>query len=548
MRRRDWIFGALGSALLLLQFPATVTAADWVYVVADGDNLWNISDKYLHRPTDWTKVQRVNRLKDPNWVRPGTRLRIPLKLIRSNSVPAVVRATQGDVFHFPAAGPQQAATVGGVLQLGDRLETRPEASVSVEFADGTVITLHGDSSAAFDHLSAYGETGMVDSRLRLLQGRVETRVTPASGPGSRFEIHTASAISAVRGTRYRMAVLDQAQTSSIEVTGGTVDASGAQGPGRERIAEGFGTVVAAGSPPLKPRALLPPPQAEPLPERLDRLGWPVAWAELPGAVRYRAELADAESFETVRWERTVEVSRVRLPELPDGTYHLRLRGIDDLGLEGLDTTLVLLQDARPEPPSPLQPADAAVTRETAPTLSWSKSLEAASYRLQVATDGEFKQIISDQAGLAAMEFTEPTTARPGTYHWRLASLAPDGEQGPFGASRRFEVKPMPKSPEPTVSGDDRQLTISWRQGIAGETYQAQLADDRDFTAPTLDRRLDEPNLVIDQVTGKVRYFRVRVVEADGYAGPWAGVQQIEPLPNTTWWKVLGGALLMGLLL
>jgi hypothetical protein len=153
---------------------------------------------------------------------------VPLAWIRSNPVAAEIVSLTGTI-QLKRANTSDAenAVIGSALHLGDELRTAANSTVAIQFADQSILTLHENSIVRFDHLSAHGTTGMVDSRLNLLQGRMDTDVTPAVGPGSRFEIQTPSAISAVRGTVYRALVSEQSVASNIEVLEGKVAVSGA---------------------------------------------------------------------------------------------------------------------------------------------------------------------------------------------------------------------------------------------------------------------------------------------------------------------------------
>lgn len=524
---------------------SSALAADWIYVVSDGDNLWDLSEKYLGSATNWHKVQRINQLPDPHQIRPGTRLRIPLDWIESNSVPARVRSLEGEGQIFRRDGTEEALRTGILLHLGDRVQTTRSASVAIEFADQSIVTIEGGSELSLDHLSAYGQTGMVDSRLRLIRGRVESRVTPSSGPGSRFEIHSPSAVSAVRGTQYRMAVDEAREASLVEVTGGVVEVSDrAENSGAGMtVSQGFGTVVAAEKAPLVQRPLLPGPRLIHLPEKLDRLNWPVNWAAVEGAQGYRFQLSGGPGFESTRWQILTSALQVRLPDLPDGTYYIRVRAIDELGLEGIDSVTAIMLDARPQPPVPLQPADGAVFLEQAPGLVWSGSEEASTYRLQIANDASFEEPLLDKQETRVRNFTEERTAQPGIWYWRVASIATDGEQGPFGVVRNFRVKVAPPTPlAETVSGDE-EMTITWRSADV-EKYRVQIAEDRNFESVVFEEFLNDETLTIEYISDQTRFFRVQAIDADGDAGAWGAVQEIPPLPDKSWKVFLGSVLIM----
>ncbi|MCW8883656.1 MAG: FecR domain-containing protein, partial [Motiliproteus sp.] len=321
----------------ILFAPTQTWAQEWVYVVSEGDNLWDLSEKHLDRVTRFEQVRRMNHIKYPKRLQPGTRIRIPMKWIRSNPVPAKIVSIQGSAQITPVGErTAQPLAVGNMASLGDEIRTDANTTVAIQFADGSILTLHNSSQVRFDHLSAHGSTGMVDSRLRLLKGRMDTKVTPAKGPGSRFEIHTPSAISAVRGTVYRAAVKENGKTSNIEVLHGKVAVTGAKQ--QRLISAGFGTQVSTGKQPLRPRQLLPKPELGDIPERIREINWRVTWKPLKDAVAYRVEIANDRSFDTVVWQQRSEHNRSAIPDLPDGTYFVRGRGIDSLGLEGLNQT------------------------------------------------------------------------------------------------------------------------------------------------------------------------------------------------------------------
>lgn len=532
---------------LLLCLPLTASAQQWIYTVVEGDNLWDLSAQHLDRVTRFEALRRLNNIEHPRRMQPGTRLRVPLAWIRSNPVPARLLAVQGKALLQRADGDGESAVQAGtLLYLGDSLRTGADSSVAIQFADQTVLTLHDTSRIRFDHLSAHGTTGMVDSRLNLLEGRMDTRVTPSAGPGSRFEISTPSAVSAVRGTEYRATVSEDAQASNIEVLHGAVAVRG--GDRQQLVKAGYGTQVAVGQAPMVPRRLLPAPQLAEIPARIRQLNWPLSWPPLPGASRYRVEISADTAFDTLLWQQLVERPRVALPDLPDAVYQVRVRGIDDLGLEGHNRHGQLLIDVRPQPPVPLKPADGLVVRGSAPELQWTGSAEASRYRLQIAVDEQFSQPLYDSQELTGTRFDNPRMGEPGQYRWRLASIAADGEQGPWSVTRGYLVKPIPAAVEPQLAADDGRLIASWREAAPGQTYQVQMAYDPGFDDLELELSTVESQLAFEPILGQVRHLRVRAVEPDGYLGPWGATQRVDPLPDDSAWFVPIAALLGFLLL
>lgn len=524
-------------ALMLLLLPGQVFSEDWVYTVVEGDNLWNISDKHLDKATRFKQIQKINGVKNPKKMRPGTRLRVPLKWIRSNSVPAEIVAVQGGGEIYRVDGRiEQVLAAPMLIQLGDRVKTGVDSTFAIRFADSTVLTLYSDSVIRFDHLSAHGVTGMVDSRLRLQKGRMDTRVKPAAGPGSRFEIHTPSAISAVRGTEYRASVIGQENASAIEVIHGKVAVKGGQK--QALVKAGYGTLVKAGKAPLKPRKLLEPPKLTPIEARIRTLGWPVQWAELPGAVKYRLEVAAEQTFNTVIWQKLVARTQIPLPDLSDGEYFLRVRGVDKLGLEGKDALQTIIVDTRPQPPLQLHPLNDAVFRGMSPELKWTDSSEADKYHLQVAGDAQFEQLLVDIADFGKNSFDTDTLPETGQFYWRLTSIAADGEVGPVGQVRSYRIKAIPEQVAADLNADtEGKLVASWTPGVAGQIFQVQLADNQDFTDPEMDFTTENSEVLFDPILGQVRYLRIRAIESDGYQGPWGAVQRVDPTEDNSFWSI-----------
>jgi len=536
----------LALSLLCSIGPGPAHAADWIYVVVKGDTLWDLSAKYLPNVGYWKRLKQLNGIPVPKQITPGTRLRVPLAWLSDQPVPAEVVASSGDVQLTPAENrTAQAVAAGTSIHLGDRLQTGPDASVSIAFADGSVVNVRQETTVVFDHLSAYSDTGMVDTRLRLTQGRVDIHAKPAVGPGTRFEIHTPAAVSAVRGTQYRTAADDEKQATWVEVLEGKVAASGEN---KTRLVPAtYGTRVLQGEPPLPPRRLLPAPALHPIPAKIERIGWPLTWDPVDGALRYHTEVSARSDFSLLLWERYSDGPRTPLPDLADGSYHVRVRAIDDLGIEGMDRLTRIELDARPQPPVPLDPPEGAAVRGAPPKLLWSASAEAVSYRLQLASEPTFAKPLLDRERLDATSLQAPDLAL-GEYFWRLASIAPDGEQGPYSPARSFVLKPVPTMPEAAISADPDKVVASWQAGSEGQTYQVQVAEDPEFQTLLTDQAVDAPQFELPQVKGMVRYLRVRIVEPDGYLGPWGAVQKIYPPPDYGWVYVILGGLLGGLLL
>ncbi len=527
-------------SIFLIFIPNSLFAQDWVYIVSKGDNLWNLSEQHLDKVTRFEQVRKLNGISNPKRIKPGTPIRIPLKWVRSNPVAAKVASFNGQV-ELLKANDSKVISVNAdtLLHLGDQLRTLDNSTIAIEFADKSILTVHENSLVHFDHLSAHGVTGMVDSRLNLLQGRMDTRVTPAAGPGSRFEIQTPSAISAVRGTEYRASVSENNTSSNIEVLHGKVAVSGANQ--NVMVNSGFGTKVTAGSAPIPPRELLPAPIFDSIPTSIQHINWRLSWSPIDSAISYRVEVAKEANFNTVLWQSVTDYNRIAFPDLVDGHYIVRVRAIDKLGLEGHNQITDFSLNAHPQPPIALKPIDKEVFREQSPILQWTMTQEAVSYRLEIAKDTAFTDVVFDESGITQAQFDTAQLSDIGHYYWRLSSIAHDGEQGPLGPVRSYQIKAIPEKVDAALATvDDGLLVASWSKNTHQYRYKVQLANDINFKDLVIDNMISEPTISFEPTSNNARYLRVKSIESDGYEGPWGATQTIEPLPreDDNFWPIV----------
>lgn len=536
-----------GLFLLLLVLNLSTQARDWIYTIVEGDNLWNLSEQHLKHTGYWQRLQQLNQIENPKHLQAGTQLRVPMAWLAIHPAVAHVAAINGQAVVIASGGQASSPlSKGDEITLGARIETGADASVAVRFADGSLITIHEHGVVDFDHLSAYGDNAMVDTRLRLQKGRVDSRAEKAKGPGSRFEIETPAAISAVRGTRYRTAHSTERRTSTVEVLDGGVGVTGAGI--KRRVGAAFGVAVRPERPPSPPKPLLKAPRFDAFPDRIEQRSWPVIWQPIDGAMSYRAVVADSIDFTVIRWERLAPTARIALPDLADGRYFLQVRAIDAQGIEGLDAVVPIYFDTYPQPPVPTVPREAAVLRGGMPELRWTTSVEATSYRLQLSGEVDFSAPLIDRSGVTETKFRAEDIDTPGEYRWRVASIDASGEQGPFGGIRRFTLEAIPEKIQPDVNAqEDNALVASWPAGKAGQRFQVQIAEDIQFMSLQVDTELDESSLTLEPTAGQVRYLRIRVIEPDGYLGPWGATQRLDPPPDNSWWPIPLAAL-FGLLL
>ncbi|MBW8810206.1 MAG: LysM peptidoglycan-binding domain-containing protein [Lysobacter sp.] len=497
----------LAVSALLLTGCGLAQAQDWSYRVRPGDTLWDLGAKHLKAGINWRRLQEHNRIANPYHLPPGTRMAFPIGWLRIEPAKAKVVAVRGAVNVLASDNaPARLVSEGMHIGIGNRLETGPGASATLEFAD------------------SYGSTGMVDTRMRLQRGRTSNRVIPAKGPASRYIIETPSATSSVRGTHFRVSAGDGGAADATEVLEGKVQV-GAQ-RSQVLVLPGFGTIAAAGAAPAAAIALLPAPSLLDSGTRLDSLPANVAWTPVPGAVGYRVEVVRDDAPEVLLYESRVDTPQVRIDDLPAGRQRLLVRAIAGNGLSGRDSERVFAVNDQPLPPLTISPLDGQSVSVPRPRFEWAHAADAERTRLQLARDEHFEQPLVDTE-LKGQRYRPDDALAPGTYFWRVASRDAAGRTGRFGNALPFTVSDAPVDPGlEAPQAAKGQLTLRWQKGEPGQRYRVQIARKPDFAKLLLEQEVDVPQVELKRPGGGSWYVRVQTLEDDGYAAPYGPAQQI----------------------
>lgn len=521
---------------LLSMLGTAALAADWIYTVRPGDNLWNLSETHLTSMKYWRPLQRHNSITDPLHIPPGSRLKFPLAWLKHQPSAATVVQLLGDAWLTSGAdGSSKPLGVNTRLLSGDTIKTGPDSNLSIRFADGSELLVLSDSEIVMDSLSAYGVTGMVDTRVRLQGGRVDTRVQPSEGPGSRYHIITPAAVAAVRGTRFRVSADTDRPVARSEVVEGKVGVSGAGA--RQLVRAGFGTIATAGKPPEPPRELLPAPDLSPLPTLLDRLPLQFSWKNVDTAAGYRYQIAANERFDRLLADGTSQQATATA-DLPDGDYMLRVRAIDPDRLEGHNALRSFSVDARPVPPILIGLGNGTLIRDPQPGFSWSTTPADQAWHFQLAHDADFKELVADHPALDKPRFQPAQPLAGGDYFWRVATIQGETDTGPFSDAQNFTFTPLPPGPNlaPPEIGN-HEMVFHWQAVAGAAQYHFQLAADLGFQDIVSEQTVSEPHAVIVRPIPERYYFRARTLDARGDAGPF-GVTYEVSVPPTSYWPFL----------
>ncbi len=516
--------------LSTMQLAVSAEKKPWVYVVTNGDSLWNISSKFLTSIDYYTQLQQLNNIKYPKRMKPGSVIRIPMEWIKHTPASAQISFLKGDsqFLRNKVLSPLTSTTK---LVLGDEIRTGDNGSATVVFADGSEMVLFKNTIVAFDHLSSYGKTGMVDTRIRVIQGKVETNAQKNKGPGSRLDISTPSAISSVRGTVYRVSNTGE-NISTVEVIEGSVAVAGEKPDNTISVATGQGTRIEKGEEPTKPVALLAPPTITTTQTFFEKLP-EIQWIKNNKAESYNLQLSENNNFKSILWSQSTSATSMVLPQLSDGVYFYRVTAIDTLGIEGLPVVKQLTVNLAPSAPKLIHTAEKILGDNKLSSLEWNISTDGADrYQIEIAKDKEFTQSVLKQTTTDTQIQLSQELAF-GEYFWRVSSIKDiqNGvDKGPASEVLAFNWKTIITAPNCKAEVESNNVSIRWSPIENDQTATIQVAQDAGFTQMIKTYQLDSNTSTIAFDSSEEVFVRCKLsLNNTAIESEWGNTQHISQL-------------------
>ena len=422
------------------------------YTVLASDKLIQLSRDLLINPKAWGEVAKFNQLKNPDFIKPGQRIQIPLRLLKYQAATGRVISVSGDARVGGAP-----ATVGMPLPEGSRLQTGTNSSAMVELGDGSKITMMPNTLADVVNNRSYlmrdagasASTTWFSGLIRLTQGALEAAALTGVKRADPLKVETPTSLVGVRGTRFRVAYEDPASRNArTEVIEGLVRADNPAQQSGADLPKGTGAVINPAQREVRVVQLLAAPNLDTLPGEINKPQalWPMP--VLQGAEAFRVQVARDAQFAQIVRDMRVTTASVDLSSLDNATWYARVRGIDAQGLEGFDASRLIEVKTPPPTPAPVvrwRVVSATLSQKNGenrltwvPAMADGQPVKAADFLTDIATDIAFTQ------GLQSQRSTEPSLVlgpmAAGTYYVRLrANLTDNGmtESGVY----RMDISP-----------------------------------------------------------------------------------------------------------
>lgn len=402
----------LSAAFALM--PAYAAAKDdppLTYTVKSGDTLHSLADRYFISSRVIGEVAKLNNIGNSNRISVGQVLAIPRNFLKYETLDLEVRSFSGAtlVEGRPAAK-------GARLREGQSVSTGVNGFVTFQGTRGAAVALPSNTSATLVQSRIYVLGNTLDVDFKIVNGRGEV-IAPKLRQQERFRMRTPSAVTAVRGTVFRVGHNADSGVSVAEVTEGAVAVEA--GSQNALAKSGFGIpMTAAGVGPIE--TLLP------VPEIVDpaaiQMGESLAFTIVPvaGATAYRTQIAADAGFLEIVGQDVGDDTNAAFAGLPNGTYFVRSRGVSASGVEGLSESV----------PFKRKRIGVTASAESSPLedglkFSWlADGGGDSSFAFQLWNEANPSQPIVDEVGVQDDGFII-TGLEPGRYVWRVAASKVD---------------------------------------------------------------------------------------------------------------------------
>jgi len=175
--------------------------------------------------------------------------------------------------------------------------------------------------------------------------------------------------------------------------------------------------------------------------------------------------------------------------------------------------------APPFAPVQVLPTDGSVNVSPAVlALQWQSQIKASSYRVQVASDIDFVNIITDESTSGGTIILTGVLGYGNNYYWRVSA---SNVSGTSDWSQTWTLSTLLPTPSLTMPANSEQgLTLpvqfTWQaiQGIS--TYSLQIATDADFSTIVFDNTVNGTSYTANTLDADTRYYwRVKAIGSGG---------------------------------
>lgn len=522
--------------LLLLLFnlsPAIATTQAETFVplhVHKGTNLISIARKYCKNDSDWKSIAQINNLKSPYTIYSNTTLQIPLSLLLTETISAKVAAVSGSPMLFSKDSQSKKLVKGSLVLPGDTIKTKTNEFVHLVYPNHKHTRIGPQSEMTLVYLMRLAD-GSLKAEFSLKQGSLLHKLHEKLKANEHFQTRTPVAIAGVRGTEFRIKMVDE-ETNIVETLKGVVTLDGSNK--QVLLIKGTGSKVIQGHPPTPPQDL----PAQPTPPNVEAIYYTLPIVlDIPqqaNTEQIRIKIAiDPKGNACISETLQKPGQEVTLPSLDDGKYYLFFTAIDSEGFEGAPTNPVPMQvHTSSKAPVLSSTNDSSQTLEQPRTIQWSATEPAKFYNIELATSPDFLTPILKQQTKETQFTTGPLT--PGTYYFRVQLVTETGFNTLYSEPFSWTVLAAPQFTSVTSLDSNKDATkLEWLVVPDATSYSLQIAQDREFNNIVIsEEQLSKPSYSIDEfLTSGKYYVRINADINNGQRSPWSSPKSLTIAPE-----------------
>lgn len=411
-----------------------VNTASITYYAQSGDTLISIAQRLTTKTGNWVAIGQANKINKDSNIPIGTAIIIPAELLADEPSEATVIARNGSITAIAADGSSAILNIGSRITEGMRITTEANSFLTIALVDESRVSVPSNSSVLITKLRKSLYTASPRTEVKLMRGRVVSRVSPLDVNRGRFEVHTPLSVAGVRGTLFRVSINNQ--KVATEVLEGRVATGSQQAPETRLLALAKGNIITRDV--IGPAIdLLPPPKLADTPYRQDDAAKfniePIADARA-----YHVQIAQDGELLNLLAEANSNSTEVVINNIQEGNYFIRIAAIDKFGLEGMPRTMAAnIRNRESVKALPTQAAPSVADGNLKElVLRWPGSANQ-KYNVQVARDLEFSWLLFS----TSVTGNEIKLPRPsfGTYFARVQSVNADGSSNPFSFAQTLIV-------------------------------------------------------------------------------------------------------------
>ncbi len=396
-------------------------------IVAPGDTMWGIANKYLKDPLKWPEIIKYNKLptNDPTIALPGTRIKIPVVLVKEEFRTAKLVSAISEVkYQRKGTSDWTTARQDMTLYYEDSLRTLQQGRARVQFPSKEIVQINENSYVVLKPEKILQEIELLKGDIRASRARVilpHGTIIQPKGAKSDYQ-----------------AKIREDETEVVFVYKGQVDVT-AQGK-TVTVPEGFGTQVLKKAPPQAPMPLnqfadFNPANLEsdiPIQTKVDlskgvvTIAPPVTTNKKEGDTKgaksvmsknilasYQLQLARDENFRRIILDITKPIDipfDYKKQPISDGDYYMRVAFIDALGVHGkFSDPMPITKDTVPPTIYNLVPNEGQSVSGTEPfvevkgTVSGATMLSVNGEVVFISGDGSFSKVVPLSEGTTMIE-------------------------------------------------------------------------------------------------------------------------------------------------